>query len=227
MRFLLALLLALPASAHDFWIQPEAPYSLVVGHGPYRQLSPIPPSRILRFDTIGAAEGPHLLVLETDDKAQSHLPAIRFNDYLQTEGLTPALQERARTGRTARDGSERYSRRAKALIGAGPGNALFTRRVGLTLEIVPERAAAGRSLPVRVYYKDAPLAGALVKLTDLDHDEQPFETRLTDQDGRAAFTRPEKGSWLLNVIWTEVLGPTAETDFATVFSSLSFTFPER
>ncbi|HMA52268.1 MAG TPA: DUF4198 domain-containing protein [Magnetospirillaceae bacterium] len=222
---LFALLLALPAAAHDFWIQPEAPHDLLVGHGPYRQISPIPPSRITRFETIGPANGPHLLVLETDDKAQSHLPAIRFNDYLQSEGLTPALEERQRTGRGNRDGSERYSRRAKALIGAGPGDALFTKRFGLTLEIVPERSAS--ALPVQIFYKDQPLAGALVKLTDLDHDEQPFETHRTDQDGRASFTLPAKGSWLLNVIWTEALGPAAETDFATVFSSLSFTFPER
>lgn len=217
---LFALLLALPAAAHDFWIQPQAPYSLLVGHGPYRQVSPIPPSRIIRSETIGG----HLMVLETDDKAQSHLPAIRFNDYLKAEGLTPALEERERTGRTNRDGSERYSRRAKALIGVGPGDPLFTHRVGLTLEIVPE---PGAGLPVRVFYKDQPLAGALVKLTDLDHDEEPYQTRRTDETGRAAFALPQKGSWLLNVIWTEAQGPAAETDFATIFSSLSFTFPER
>lgn len=222
---LFALLFALPAAAHDFWIQPEAPHSLLVGHGPYRQISPIPPSRITRFEAIGPADGAHLLVLETDDKAQSHLPAIRFNDYLQTEGLTPALEERQRTGRTSRDGSERYSRRAKALVGGGPDDPLFTKRVGLALEIVPERSAS--ALPVQIFYKDRPLAGALVKLTDLDHDEQPFETHLTDPSGHASFTLPAKGSWLLNVIWTEVQGPDAETDFATIFSSLSFKFPER
>ena len=218
---LLALFLALPAAAHDFWIQPEPPYSLLVGHGPYRRISPIPPSRITRFETIGD----HLLVLETDDKAQSHLPAIRFNDYLAAEGLTPAIEERERTRRTGRDGSERYSRRAKALVGTGPDDPLFTRRLGLTLEIVPEPSPS--ALPVRIFFKDRPQAGALVKLTDLDHDEQPFETRRTDGEGRASFTLPKKGSWLLNVIWTEVLGPAAETDFATVFSSLSFSFPER
>ena len=223
---LFALLFALPAAAHDFWIQPEAPFSLLVGHGPYRQISPIPPSRITRLDSVGPAEGIHLLVLETDDKAQSHLPAIRFNDYLRVEGLTPALAERERTHRGDRDGSERYSRRAKALIGGGPDDALFTKEVGLTLEIVPERSPSAGALPVRVFYKGQKLAGALVKLTDLDHDEQPFETHVTDPEGRAVFTLPQRGSWLLNVIWTEVLGPGAETDFATIFSSLSFAFPE-
>jgi len=36
---------------------------------------------------------------------------------------------------------------------------------------------------------------------------------------------PNAGSWLLNVIWTNVLPRTEETDFETMFSSLSFGFP--
>ena len=32
--------------------------------------------------------GTHIVVLQTDDGAQTHLPSIRFNDYLQVEGLT-------------------------------------------------------------------------------------------------------------------------------------------
>jgi hypothetical protein len=35
---------------------------------------------------------------------------------------------------------------------------------------------------------------------------------------------PTSGSWLLNVIWTKVSPRTEETDFETVFSSLSFGF---
>jgi hypothetical protein len=35
---------------------------------------------------------------------------------------------------------------------------------------------------------------------------------------------PRSGSWLLNVIWTKPLAASDETDFETVFSSLSFGF---
>src|SRR5258708_3653105 len=105
------------SQAHDFWVQPNEywlrpdaiiPMTLQVGHGPFRQRSPIQISRIARFAAIGpqgapidlrgnlhlggsAADGElrfrtpgaYVLVLETDDRAQSHLPAIRFNDYLK------------------------------------------------------------------------------------------------------------------------------------------------
>lgn len=244
----------------EYWIRPNAvtALELQVGHGSSRQRSQIPASRITRFEAIassgavvdlrgrlrlgGVAEdgdfrlrspGTYVLVLQTDDRAQSHLPAIRFNDYLKVEGLTPALAQRARLHRTGADGSERYSRCAKSIVQVGPSGAAsqdrLSKPIGLPLEIVPEASPyavpRSASLPVRVIYAGRPLAGALVKLTDLKNDASPFEVHLTDHEGRASFSMPGSGTWLLNVIWTKALPRSAETDFETVFSSLSFGFP--
>jgi uncharacterized GH25 family protein len=243
-----------------YWIAADAvvPITLQVGHGPARQRSPIPARRVLRFQAIDAkggvtdlrgrlrmggvakdgdfalgTAGAQVLVLQTDDRAQTHLPALRFNDYLQVEGLTPALDQRLRQHRMDRDASENYSRCAKAIVqvGNGGGQAVVTRPAGLPLEIVPERSpystAQSPQLPVRVLYGGRPLAGALVKLTRLEDDAQPFETHRTDRAGRAVFAMPTTGSWLLNVIWTRPQPRAAETDFETIFSSLSFGFPAR
>jgi uncharacterized GH25 family protein len=131
------------------------------------------------------------------------------------------------------DGSERYSRCAKSIVqvrapGAG-SQAQVSKPVALPLEIVPEANPYGvqhsATLPIRVIYVGRPLAGALVKLTNLQNDASPFEMHLTDQDGRASFTMPSSGTWLLDVIWTKALPRSEETDFETVFSSLSFGFP--
>jgi uncharacterized GH25 family protein len=267
---LLGLLVCSRASlieAHDFWLQPSEYWidpdtldsmTLQVGHGPFRQRSPIPLRRITRFQAIGpngvavelhqrlrlgqGAEdgdfrlndpGTYVLVLQTDDGAQTHLPAIRFNDYLKVEGLTPALEQRARLHRLDADGSERYSRCAKSIVQVGQPRAGLLEQVskplGLPLEIVPEANPYGAkrlaTLPVRVIYAGHALAGALVKLTNLANDASPFEVRLTDRDGRASFTMPSAGAWILNVIWTKALPRSEETDFETIFSSLSFGFP--
>ena len=228
------------------------PVTLQVGHGPQRQRSPIPLRRIVRFFAAGPdgtltdlraglhpgsaddatlrlpGTGTYVVALQTDDAAQSHLPALRFNDYLQAEGLTPAIEARRRARRGEADGSERYSRIAKALVRTGGGDGAATRPLGLALEITPEADPYGprraQGLPVRVLYAGRPLAGALVKLTDLAHDAQPLETRRTDAAGRAVFTWPDHGDWLLNVVWTRPLARTEEVDFETVFSSLSFGF---
>lgn len=173
------------------------------------------------------------ITLQTDDRAQTHLPVLRFNDYLTVEGLTPALELRMRQHRMDREASENYSRCAKAILQVGPvsagDQANVTRPIGLPLEIVPEVSpyAAPRSaaLPVRVLYEGRTLAGALVKLTHLEDDAAPLETHRTDRAGRAVFAMPSSGTWLLNVIWTKPQPRSAETDFETTFSSLSFGFP--
>lgn len=244
---------------NDYWVDSDALtlMTLQVGHGPSRQRSPIPARRIKRFDLISPdgsrfdlqkqlrlgqpAEdgefrlekpGSYLLILQTDDHAQTHLPSIRFNDYLKAEGLTPALERRTRLHSMDADGSERYSRCAKSIVQVGPFDASqpshVSKPVGLALEIVPEVNPYGDSpattLPVRVIYLGRPLAGALVKLTNLEHDASPFEVHSTDEQGRATFSRPSAGTWLLNVIWTKPLPRTDEVDFETIFSSLSFGF---
>ena len=131
------------------------------------------------------------------------------------------------------EGSERYGRCAKSIVQVGPAGTgsqdQLRRSVGLPLEIVPEANLYGvprpTALPLRVIYAGHPSAGALIKLTDLKHDASPVEMHVTDHNGHAAFTMPASGTWLLNVIWTKALSPSDETDFETVFSSLSFGFP--
>lgn len=240
-----------------FCVSPGAatPFTLQVGHGADRQRSAIPVSRVTRFQTTGpqvaaadlrgqlrlggegddgeytpAEAGLHILALETDHGAQSHLPAERFNAYLREEGLTPALGWREHAGRSDTEGSESYGRVAKALIQAGPAvdgsPDHVLQPLGLALEIVPETNPylpdRPLGLPFRVFYRGAPLVGALVKLTDLEDDAHPRESHLTDREGRVVFAVPHIGQWQLNVVWTRLLPPDRETEFETTFSSLTF-----
>lgn len=232
--------------------------TLQVGHGADRQRSPIAASRIIRFEAVGPqgrvplrgglrmgepgrdaevrfpGPGAYMVVLETDDRAESHLPADRYNDYLLTEGLTPAIELRAHAGRSDADGAENYSRHAKAIVQIGPDDgddAHLLRPLGLSLEIVPEvspaRLGPGATLPVRIYYQGLPLAGALVKLTDLADDAKPVATQRSDTTGRARFLLPREGQWLVNVIWTRPQSPDRLSDFETDFSSLTFAVAAR
>ncbi len=175
--------------------------------------------------------GSYVMYLTTDH-AQSELPSLRFTDYAKTEGLTAALQERERTNTTGRPGRELYTRRAKVLMQVGPLSAnpepRITRPVGLSLEIVPEvnpyAADAGAALPVRILYEGKPLAGATVKLNNLDFDFRPIETQISDAAGRAVFKMPKTGAWQMNVIWSKPIKD-RKADFETTFSSLTFGFP--
>jgi uncharacterized GH25 family protein len=260
----LVVLVAAPAAAHDFWIQPlrwqvapttPLPITVEVGHGSFRENWGGKAERLVALQDISLNgdvdlrrffrpggqvphlmwqsrnPGLHILSLVTST-ASSELPAIRFNDYLKVEGLTPAIVARAQTGKTDEPGRERYSRRAKTLIQVGTPSArssqLATRAIGLSLEIVPERdpyaLSSDRRLPVRILSDGKPLAGAYVKLTNLEFDARPLEAARSDRNGRVTFQIPRVGSWLVNVIWTKPI-TAPDADFETTFSSLSFGYP--
>lgn len=179
-----------------------------------------------------AEAGVYVIALESSE-AVSTLPGARFQAYARDEGLTPILRHRDQTRTERREGREVYSRRAKAIVQVGPPGATasdhVTRPIGLTLEIVPERnpyALAGADrLPVRVYYHGVPLEGARITMTDLSADDRPVETHRTDAHGRASFTAPRSGAWLLNVVWSRPISGEAMGEYQTVFSSLTFGLP--
>lgn len=228
----------------------EAPVAALVGDGADRQRSTMAARRILRLGVVGpdgverdlqaayaagtdtrvrlTAAGAHVLVMASDQGARSVLPGDRFEAYLRDEGLTPAIT--AREGRRVAPGSEAYGRRAKALVQAGTGGPqrAATTPMGLTLEITPQVSpyATPRpsAVPVLVTYDGRPLAGATVKLADLQRDTVTARA-VTDAAGRATFAMPARGAWRLSVVWTKPLPPNAETDFDTVFSSLTFGLP--
>jgi uncharacterized GH25 family protein len=235
----------------------RTPFTVEVGHGAARERWQAGAERVLALRAIGpggaadvrplfvpGGEVPHLaptfrreglhVIALVSNNSESNLPAIRFNDFLKEEGLTPAIVHRARTGRTNAPGRELYSRRAKALVRVGRSNpaddALATRPIGLTLEVVPLRnpysLGTNHVLPVQILFEGRPLPGALVKLTNLEFDSKPFRTMRSDAKGQAQFVVPQSGSWLVNVVWTKPI-VSQSGDFQTIFSSLTFGYPVK
>ena len=140
---------AVPAIAHDFWLQPQrfqiapnAPLgaTFLVGHGQFRerwanndrivQLNAIFAGRSVDRRSALRSDGavdlvtrfavPGLHVLAMQSNyAYSDLPAVRFDDYAKEEGLALITAARQRAGTRGAPGQERYSRRAKSLIQVG------------------------------------------------------------------------------------------------------------
>lgn len=241
----------LQTRGYQFPAPAAAPFVVLVGHGVFRErwagdlsrlvfLRTIGPDGVRdhRADLIGGVAnngvlklpqaGTYVVSMQTTPAA-SDLPALRYNSYATEEGLTPALELRSRTGRTNANGRETYSRRLKALVQVGDTTRpqlQVTQRVGLSLEIVPERdpykLRPDGKLPVRIWFEGRPLSGALVKLTNLDFDTRPVEMHRSDTGGRTSFSVPNKGAWLVNVIWTKPIAGNPAADFETTFSSLTF-----
>lgn len=180
-----------------------------------------------------ASEGAHYLMLASTE-AFSELPADTFMDYAEDEGITPILEHRARRGASKGPGREVYSRRGKALIQVGPvdaaDEAFVTRPLGLTLEVVPLRHPglldAGEALPFEVRWRGERLAGATVHVGNLTTGEGAAPLT-TDAAGRASLPASAGAEMMLHVVWADPAeGLLEEADYSTVFSSLTFAFPD-
>ena len=177
------------------------------------------------------APGTHLFSLDTSD-FRNRMSPKKFSAYLAEESLTGAQAAWRRAPIASRQVRESYRRHAKALVRVGSGPQALagpaTQRIGQRLEIVPEvnpfGLVAGSSLPAKVWFRDRPLKGALVTLTDLDRPKDSPLSMLTDAGGRVSFRLPRPGRWMMNVVWS-VPSTAASADFQTSFSSLTFAVP--
>jgi len=164
----LLLLVALPASAHDFWVRPSTfearpgdvlDVSLFVGDGPTAEELGRDPALVERFETIEAgkrraiggyprgapagrarvdAPGVAILVYQSRH-SYVELPADKFESYLDDEGLEEISFERQRRGESLAPSRESYARYCKSLIHVGSGPAGGRDvEVGLPIELIAE-----------------------------------------------------------------------------------------
>lgn len=174
MRTVLAIgllaVLAAPARAHDFWIEPStyAPkpgdvvtLRLLVGERLAGESLPRDDAMTTSF-VIAGPEGtqpvagrdgldpagivtprkPGLHVVGYRSRASSvELPPGKFASYLETEGLQSIASLRAARGETDQPAKERFSRCAKTLLASGAGSGSDA-PLGLTLELVAEKNPA-------------------------------------------------------------------------------------
>jgi Domain of unknown function (DUF4198) len=227
----------------------------LVGHSDDLSVWHTAPSRIIAFNSLGpggvtdqqtmlaadpaegtlepvlAVPGLHVLAL-TSTHSVSDLPADRFNNYVEEEGVRPILEDRVARGTMKKNGREIYSRRAKSLVLVGDIDAAsedhVTRPIGLTLEIVPltnpMRASADNGMDFEVRYRGQPVAGALVHVQSLGKDDVTIAPIRTNGSGRARFNPETGGEWMLHTVWSSAILHDPRGDYDTIFSSLTFSF---
>lgn len=174
-------------------------------------------------------EGAHIISLVSND-ASIELDPEAFNNYIEEEGLYPAIEDRWARDAEAAPGRELYSRRAKSLIQVGQALSDVSTPLGHTLEITPLEhpgaLAENEPLRARIDWKGAPLAGATVDLESLSVGVAPERKFVSDENGIIEVPLPKTGAWKLDVVWTEPLADREEADFRTVFASLTFAFDQ-
>ena len=176
--------------------------------------------------------GTHLLTIETT-QAFSRLESEAFNAYVDEEGLTPIKIHRVRHGQMNKAGTEVYSRRGKTIIQIGKptptDDAIVTRPVGMTLEVVPTsnpaRLSSNADMTSQIFYRGKPQSGVTVGLVDLSGKHGLVSEQISDENGFVTFKKPSKGAWMQHAVWSDPMEDNDRADYDTIFSSLSFSIP--
>jgi uncharacterized GH25 family protein len=168
------------------------------------------------------------IVAYTNDPNRVELAADKFNAYLAAEGLEHILvlrQSRHQSDAVAR---ELYVRCAKSLLAAGPTTAAQgDRALGLPLELVAERnpyaSDASQDMPLRLTYRQQPLAGALVVALNSLQASVKLSAR-TDRDGRVRLRLPpSRGLWLIKAVhMVEAPANAEDAQWFSYWASLTF-----
>ena len=159
------------------------------------------------------------------------LEAEKFNAYLKDEGLDKIAALRASRKETGSVAKEMFSRCAKSLVASGDSAASQTDRVlGFTLELVAERNPYamhhGEDLPVRLIYRNKPLAGALVVAMNRLNPSQKITAR-SDANGRVRLHLASDGMWLVKAVHMIPAEPGGKADWASYWASLTFEMRTR
>jgi uncharacterized GH25 family protein len=242
-----------PASAHEFWLQPDtfvaAPGDVVnlqfrVGAGWPGEARALDADRALRSGWIDATGehtmggsvnlraskvGPAWAVFRSN-RAALTLEAAAFESYLRDEGLEHILDARRIRGESVRPGREIYSRCAETLLQIGAGStasALVPRPMGLTLELVPQNArrllAGDTQMAVKLLNQGKPLRAALVRA--LPQTGGTSLSARTDSRGVAVLPLAGGGVWLLNAVHMVRANARIDADWESIWSSLTLQLP--
>lgn len=244
-----ALLLSLPAPAHEFWLWP-APFAPAVGgtvtlemmvgeqfHGERIAMTPAHAAamRLYTKDLVHPAPlsgrsftraGTHLIAFDSQP-ARLTLSADKFHAYLHEEGLDDIIARREQAGTASQPGRERYRRHVKTLLRVGgKSDATYATQTGQRLEILPLsdplRSRAGDTQGFRILFDGQPLAGALVKAWHRQGAQtMQIRTRTTAQ-GDAHFALPYAGPWMISVVHMIAAEGDEDVDWDSFWGNLTF-----
>ncbi len=242
---LVLLLAAVPALAHDFWIEPSSyspqPGELVslrlrVGNAFIGDPVPRDPVLIERFiSRNGKREDPVVgmsgrdpagmlrtgaagcsVVFYESRPSPATLPPERFAQYIREEGLETQIAS-APTVPVI----DRFSRSAVTVL-RQPGQpcADITKSSTLTLQIVPSiDPATSATVPVRLLYHSKPLAKTTI--IAIDRRNPRAEQRVvTDAKGGATLHLDSPGPWLIKAVRLE---KQPDASYRSFWASLTFT----
>jgi len=167
------------------------------------------------------------LVAFNSTNSYIELEGAKFNEYLEEDGLTNALEFRKQNGETDSMGREFYQRCAKTLFQTGKvKDKTYSVVTGLPVDIIPAsnpyQLKNNDSLRLKIVYKEQPLTGALVKTWQRYMDSTITGSYTSDANGEIIIPVTLKGKWMVSVVKMERLENDPDAEWQSFWGSLTW-----
>jgi len=256
-RLLIAALLVIawPAAAHDFWIEPQAfrpkpgtavPLRLFVGQDFKGDSVPYFPQKFERYIVAGpagtqpipgvlgdepagavtpAAPGLYVIGLHTKPDSVSFDTPGEFEQYLLKEGLERNMALHQRRHKAGTKIGESYFRCAKSLIAAGAPGDEVDRILGFPLELVAETSPY-RTRTLRLRLLYEGKPLAGALVVAFNKAEPLAKLKArTGDNGHVEFILPRSGVWLVTSVHMIPASFFSGYDWESLWASLTFERP--
>jgi uncharacterized GH25 family protein len=196
----------------------------VVGKGPEAEVAGVEGIDPAGY-VLAGEPGLHVLVYDSRPDALT-LSGRGFEKHLAEQGLERVSAARGERGETGAQARELFSRCAKALVAVGERSGEgYDRRVGLPLELIPEKnpflLSPGEDLPLLLLYLGDPVAGVWVQARNPRRPEESVSGR-TDASGRVRLRLASGGFWLVKAVHMVPAPQGAGADWESFWASLTF-----
>jgi uncharacterized GH25 family protein len=174
------------------------------------------------FGTVGN----HLIALNNTSKF-IQLDALKFNDYLRSEGLDNVLALREQKGDTLKAGRERYQRCVKTLVQVGgKSDVTYGINTGMPLEIIPATnpytVGSTALITFKLLFDNTPLSGALVLAWHMENGKTTHTKRRSNSQGEVDFPITKTGKWMISTVHMTPHKNASESDWQSYWGSYTF-----
>lgn len=155
------------------------------------------------------------------------LESAKFNEYLQEDGLTNALQYRKEQNETDSSGREYYQRSVKTLVQVGHmKTSVCQKRTTLPFDLVPLSNPYSISKPdtlaVRIFFQNEPVTALKVRLWKKLAGQVRTTDLLTDTTGTIRFAVEPEGEWMVSAVRMQRLEADPVAQWQSYWGSLTW-----
>jgi uncharacterized GH25 family protein len=171
-------------------------------------------------------EGTNMIAFNSNNSFIDLEPS-KFEEYLEEDGLTNALEYRKRNNERGCRGREFYQRCAKTLIQIGDiKDKTFSFATDLVIDIIPYSNPYELNnkelFRAKIFYKRSPLPNALIKVWHRINEKTEKKELRTDSNGEIAFPVTIKGKWMVSTVKMERLIDNPIADWQSYWGSLTW-----